>query len=125
MRVLVTGGRDNWDWDALFAILDTMPITRIIVGDAKGIDSGAQMWAFCRGIPYEEYKAKWHKYDRAAGVKRNALMLTMGQPEVVVAFPGGPGTADMVQRARKAGVLTLEYTRVYKTEIVDVAGLVD
>lgn len=31
-----------------------------------------------------------------------------GKPDLVVAFPGGRGTADMVQRARAAGVEVLE-----------------
>lgn len=34
-------------------------------------------------------------------------MLTDGQPDLVVAFPGGRGTADMVRRARAAGVETV------------------
>lgn len=31
-------------------------------------------------------------------------MLDEGQPDCVIAFPGGEGTADMVNRATKAGV---------------------
>jgi hypothetical protein len=30
--------------------------------------------------------------------------LRKGKPDLVIAFPGGRGTADMVARARKAGV---------------------
>ena len=31
-------------------------------------------------------------------------MLDEGKPDLVVAFPGGTGTADMIRRAKKAGV---------------------
>jgi hypothetical protein len=31
-------------------------------------------------------------------------MLDEGKPDLVVAFPGGTGTADMVKRAELAGV---------------------
>jgi predicted Rossmann-fold nucleotide-binding protein len=31
-------------------------------------------------------------------------MLTKGKPDIVIAFPGGSGTADMICQARKAGV---------------------
>jgi hypothetical protein len=31
-------------------------------------------------------------------------MLNEGKPDLVVAFPGGRGTADMVKRARAAGI---------------------
>jgi hypothetical protein len=35
-------------------------------------------------------------------------MLDEGKPNLVVAFPGGTGTADMVQRAREAGNEVIE-----------------
>jgi hypothetical protein len=31
-------------------------------------------------------------------------MLDKGRPDLVLAFPGGRGTADMIQRAEAAGV---------------------
>jgi hypothetical protein len=39
---------------------------------------------------------------------RNQWMLEDSQPDVCVAFPGARGTADMVCRARKAGVRIVE-----------------
>lgn len=56
------------------------------------------------GVP-----AQWTKYDNSAGPIRNALMVDpehMGQflPERVVAFPGGPGTANMCKLAHYAGI---------------------
>jgi hypothetical protein len=35
-------------------------------------------------------------------------MLGQGHPDLVVAFPGGRGTADMVRRANAAGVRVME-----------------
>jgi hypothetical protein len=35
-------------------------------------------------------------------------MLDEGKPDLVIAFPGGGGTADMMRRARAAGVEVLE-----------------
>lgn len=35
-------------------------------------------------------------------------MLSEGKPSLVVAFPGGEGTADMVRKARAAGVEVVE-----------------
>lgn len=48
-------------------------------------------------------------YNAAAGSVRNEFMLTW-RPRLVLAFPGGPGTKDMVTRARRAGVEVLEIT---------------
>ena len=35
---------------------------------------------------------------------RNREMLERGRPDLVIAFPGGPGTANMVKLAREAGI---------------------
>jgi len=36
-------------------------------------------------------------------------MLAEGEPDAVLAFPGGRGTADMVRRAKRAGVPVWEW----------------
>ena len=46
----------------------------------------------------------WKKYGKKAGPLRNQQMLEEGKPDLVVAFPGGNGTADMVRRAKKANI---------------------
>lgn len=46
-------------------------------------------------------------YNAAAGGIRNQYMLTW-HPNLVVAFPGGTGTADMCRRARAAGLEPIE-----------------
>ncbi len=47
--------------------------------------------------------AKWETYGKAAGPIRNREML-LNLPALVVAFPGGKGTADMVRQAERAGI---------------------
>jgi hypothetical protein len=42
---------------------------------------------------------------------RNSKMLAEGKPEMVLAFPGGRGTANMVKQARSAGVSVCEVSR--------------
>jgi hypothetical protein len=46
-----------------------------------------------------------------AGPLRNQRMLDEGKPDLVVAFPGGGGTKDLVRRAVKAGVSVHEVNR--------------
>ena len=41
---------------------------------------------------------------------RNQEMLDEGLPDLVVAFPGGKGTAHMVKIAQKANVMMLQVT---------------
>ena len=116
MRVLVCGGRDfRQDW-LVFRVLadlyEQLPNDewlRIISGAApKGPDTFALEWAWSwhrtgHRVYWEEYPADWKLYGRSAGPIRNQEMLDSGI-DLVIAFPGGRGTADMVRRARKAGV---------------------
>jgi hypothetical protein len=105
MRVLVCGGRDFNNRLFLAATLDSIgPITCLIHGGAPGADTLAANWADSMNIPVELHLADWKKYGLAAGPRRNAEMLAKGKPDLVVAFPGGKGTADMVRRAKAKGV---------------------
>lgn len=45
---------------------------------------------------------------KAAGPIRNQHMIDTAKPDLVVSFPGGAGTADMVRRAKAAGVRVIE-----------------
>ena len=56
------------------------------------------------GFEVECHTAQWAKYGKAAGPMRNQEMLDSGI-DLVVAFPGGRGTADMLDKARLAGVV--------------------
>lgn len=49
----------------------------------------------------------WKDHGKAAGPIRNQLMLDDFKPDLVVAFPGGKGTADMVKKAQDAGVTVI------------------
>jgi hypothetical protein len=114
MRVLVCGGRDFDGRDLVFKTLDEMlippgemlpPAATIIHGASpSGADRWADEWAVVNWTGLAEYPADWSAHGKAAGPIRNQRMIDEGRPDVVVAFPGGRGTADMVRRARAAGV---------------------
>jgi hypothetical protein len=116
MRLLVCGSRAWTDRARLWRVLDRLvsqhgdgQIVTVIEGDARGADRLAGQLARERGWRLERYPADWTREGRAAGFRRNARMLQQGRPDLVVAFTVGPlaesrGTADMVGRARAAGV---------------------
>jgi hypothetical protein len=79
----------------------------IIAGGARGADECAIEWAVVNWCRFQEFPADWDKYGKAAGMIRNRQMLEEGKPDLVIAFPGGRGTAGMVTLARKAGVETI------------------
>ena len=112
MRVLVCGGRDFNDVTLAYKVLnhfhDIHGFTCVIDGDAKGADRLAGLWAKDIGIESRKYPADWKTYGRAAGHIRNQQMLDEGRPEMVIAFPGGKGTANMISLTKKAGIDLIE-----------------
>lgn len=59
------------------------------------------------GFWVEDFPADWERNGRAAGPIRNRQMLD-GKPDLVIAFPGGKGTADMVAEAKRRGIAVRE-----------------
>ena len=117
MRVLVCGGRSYGVKDDaarlfMFRHLSTLHekyyFTAIIEGGAPGADASAATFGRMNSIPVLTFKADWNEYGRAAGPIRNRRMIEEGHPDLVVAFPGGRGTADMMFWAKKAGVKVIE-----------------
>lgn len=112
MRVLVCGGCKFADMPFLFSVLDGLnaehPFTLVIEGGARGADSLARLWAKARRVKLEEFPADWRRHGKMAGPLRNTQMLKEGKPDLVVAFPGGVGTFDMVDKALRAGVRVIE-----------------
>lgn len=129
MRVLVCGGRAYANQHWIFTVLTCQhmltPFTELIHGDAGnvrvttmpdgldyeytlGADKLAGKWAESVEIPVRVFRANWRLHGGAAGPIRNGQMLRDGKPDLVIAFPGGRGTANMIQQARAAGVKIYE-----------------
>jgi hypothetical protein len=108
MRVIVCGGRDFRNEAFIYRELDSLhvlrPITDLMHGGASGVDTIAGEWARTKPeIQRFVCHADWKAHGRAAGPMRNLRMLEW-KPDLVVAFPGGLGTNNMVNQALVAGV---------------------
>lgn len=103
-KVVVTGGRDYNDADAVWSILDRahkqFNITHLIHGDARGLDKIADAWALKRGVQVIRCPANWDHLGKAAGHIRNQFMVEL-YPDMVIAFPGGNGTRNMVEQSQR------------------------
>ena len=117
MRLLVTGSRYLNDYNYFSKEMDkfcsshSIPTT-VIHGAARGADTLASRWVREMNsirnhdpiITEIEEPAKWKLHGKAAGPIRNQLMLVEHKPDMVLAFPGGKGTANMIKIARWNGV---------------------
>jgi hypothetical protein len=111
MKVLVCGGRDFENREMIDRVLTVLHhrerFTLLVHGAARGADRLAGDWAQKNGVDRCTFPANWDGRGKSAGHYRNGLMLTFIKPDLVVAFPGGAGTADMVDQAMRARVQVL------------------
>ena len=103
MKAIVCGGREYNNKDILFEVLDRVDPDDVIEGGAHGADALACLWAVDRDRVHVQVNAEWSKHGKGAGPIRNSVMLGYN-PDVVIAFPGGRGTANMIKQAKEAGV---------------------
>lgn len=110
--VLVCGGREYKNLGLVDSVLTEYAhdngIDLLVEGGARGADRMAREWAERSGVQFATVPALWDYYRRhggygRAGPIRNRAMLLI-RPSLVIAFPGGNGTADMVDAAGAAGV---------------------
>lgn len=103
--MVVCGGRDYRDRRRSEARLRKLPPGTVVIhGGSRGADRIAGEVARELGFEVVCYPAAWDRYGRVAGPVRNQAMLDCERPDLVIVFPGGRGTADMIRRATRAGV---------------------
>lgn len=118
--VIVSGGRDYGEIDRMWKLLDEVNKTRKIGllchGACKygGADLHAENWAKSREVDYLGMPAKFGTRGPQGGPDRNASLLKHCDPDLVLCFPGGNGTADMLRKAKRAGVWTIDLSKKYK-----------
>ena len=117
--VLVAGGGRDLDWSpvrvatALKEAVAGRLVHRLFHGDARGADHTIEIAAHRLGWPVQSIPAQWDRYGAAAGPKRNGQMLRRATEEarrqplalptgvLMIAFPGGAGTASLLEQARR------------------------
>lgn len=119
MRILVCGGRDYSDYNRFEQVLHWFSnIKGLCHGGAKGADSMTHRYmqenfqvSGCDGlwtIEYQVFPANWEQHGKSAGILRNIEMFDTFKPDLVIAFPGGRGTAHMISYAKTKNCSVLE-----------------
>lgn len=124
MKVLITGSREFTDAALLVRVLDDL-LARygalILVHGAcpTGADAIADRWgrraqATDRNVLIDRFPANWGTYGRAAGMRRNAEMVSAGADLCLAFFEPGAtnrGTAHCAKLAQRAGIPVDRYGR--------------
>ncbi len=87
-------------------------LDEIVSGMADGPDYMGYTYAKARGIPFKTFPAEWNKYGKAAGPIRNQKMAEYANALIAIWDGKSPGTHDMIERAKAAGLKIF----VYKVE---------
>lgn len=105
MRLAIVGHRHYKNYNVFRKILTDfskkygLP-NMIVSGGARGVDALAEQYAREKQIPILIWHAKWRKYGRAAGPRRNEKIV--GSCDHVLAFlhPQSKGTKSTIEIAK-------------------------
>lgn len=113
--VLVCGGRKYANANRVNEILtqlhERFNFTHLVEGGATGADTLSRHWAKRNMVPVSTVRPDWGLHGAKAGPLRNKKMLSDYKPVLVIAFPGGVGTANMVALADKVGTQVIYVDR--------------
>lgn len=123
MRIVVGGGRYLKDRQMVWRVLDYLhqqdPVTMLAHGGCSGADFLAELWAKQHQVPSKSYLPDWQGKGKAAGPIRNGEMLRQEMPNLVVAFPGGSGTRNLLLQAESLSLRTLTIDGFYDRETTE------
>lgn len=110
MKTIIAGSRCICDAEVLKAAIaeSGFLITRVISGDARGVDKLGIEWAHENLVPVETFKPQWldddGHYRKYAGMTRNRDMARVADALVAVWDGHTKGTKDMIKQAKHFGL---------------------
>lgn len=90
---------------------DFGPFDFAVHGGASGYDTAADEALEHLGYSRIICPANWNGHANSAGYIRNNMMAKLFNPRVVLAFPGGKGTKNMVNLCNENGARILRVTK--------------
>jgi hypothetical protein len=105
MKLAIVGSRSFTDYEALEkevdSICESVKVTCVVSGGAKGADSLGQRYAESKGIATQIFLPDWEKHGKAAGFIRNRDIIS--NCDFCVAFWDGKskGTLSSIELAKR------------------------
>lgn len=109
MNIAFSGCRHFTDYKFVEAELNVLLKNRnfkVLVGDAKGIDTLIIRYAKEYNLEYTVFKADWDTHGKSAGPKRNREMIENAQGLIAFWDNTSRGTANAIKEAIKKGIKT-------------------
>ncbi|WP_248796318.1 DUF2493 domain-containing protein [Pseudomonas sp. MWU13-2105] len=108
MRVLICAGRYYLDTAMCRKVLEAYhryrAISVLIHGGNQFLGSEIEDWARENGAHLVRYPSNWQLFGKQAERRRNQFMLMDSDPELVIAFPGGSDTEELVAQAKAMNI---------------------
>jgi hypothetical protein len=109
MRTIIAGSRDITDKQLVEDRISrsTFPITSVVCGEARGVDSIGKEWAIKNNIPVHSFPANWTLHGKSAGYIRNTEMAENADALIAVWDGKSRGTKMMIDLARKKNLTVI------------------
>ncbi|WP_339885370.1 DUF2493 domain-containing protein [Polaribacter vadi] len=109
MKVIIAGGRNFTNYQKLKKhcdlLLQNQTNIEIVSGaHYKGADKLGEKYTAEKEFPLTKFSAKWNKYGKAAGPKRNKQMAKYADALIVFWDGKSTGTLNMINVAKKEGL---------------------
>lgn len=116
MKVIIAGGRDIWDREAVDAAVEEsgFEITEVVCGGAPGVDTLGARWAKRNSIPIKVFPAEWARLGRSAGPVRNMQMAKYADALIAVWDGQSHGTRNMIETAKLRGLKIYNRSGIYR-----------
>ena len=111
--LLVPGGKVQFldkpagIWTALDRARAKYPDMVLVHGGGPGVEKIGASWADARSVHQVVCRPNWDAHGKAAPFRRNDDIINL-LPRGIIAFPGSGITANLVDKARQAGIPVMQ-----------------
>ncbi len=107
--MIIAGSRTITSYGTLLNAIELFdhPITEVVSGRARGVDQLGEQYARQNGIPIKEFPAKWNRYGKSAGYRRNTEMAEYADALIALWDSKSKGTEHMINLARDKGLFVV------------------
>jgi len=111
MKTIIAGSRSINSYIVIQqAVEDSgFEISEVVSGAARGVDALGEEFAYKNHIPLRIFPADWAAFGPSAGMERNSKMVAYSDALIAVWDGKSRGTADTIDKARKAGLKVFIY----------------